>query len=182
MKHHAWLFALAAALALDAAGTMEGQDTARVIPTSLARTLAEAARDFPTGLPVFLVARVPFPQRVVAGFPTRAQAQFLATRLGTEFEVFGPFRTPLDTFNLAPAGIDSVLVFPRESGQPVKLTFAALCSVDALFFSRAAMIKFMAPYYFDRYGLRVTDSLMERVGKTSCHCQGTVPCWPPLTN
>ncbi len=173
------------------------QDTTAT-PTSLARVLAEAARDFPTGAPVYLVARLRFPEYVIGGFPTRAQAVRMAQMSGPGFGAFGPYVTPLDSVAAALTMIDSILVFRRSPGGKERIFVPTPCRVDALFFTQAAWVKFLIPRYTDLYGPQIVDSISLGLGPFDmpgpstgadapgrsrnyrCHCGGTVWCWPPV--
>jgi hypothetical protein len=147
------------------------------MPTSLARVLAEAARDFRTGRPVYLVATLRFPQYVVGAYPTRAEADSVAADSGSGYGAFGPYVTPRDEVKPNAVTVDSVVVYLRTSGGSRRLKVSP--NVDALFLTPAAMDKFLVPYYAGLYGPEVANLLREQAMiqiRPPCHWAGSIPC------
>jgi hypothetical protein len=169
----------AAAIGFVVPGSIGAQEA---MPTSLARVLAEAARDFRTGAPVYLVARVRTPQYVIGAFPDSIEARRLAIRSGSGFRVYGPYTTPADSLVPAVGVIDSVTVFWRTGPVTYDLPcpkIGAGLGTDALFFTAAAWEKFLIPYYSNLYGPEVGELLRQQPPPVLCHCYGTLPCGEP---
>ncbi len=176
MRSRTGLPIVAVVLLLGMVGSAAAQDTTRATPTSLARVLAEAARDFRTGAPVYLVAARRFPEYVVGGFPTRARADRVAADSGAGYGVFGPYLTPRDVVSPDSTAIDSVVVFLREPGGTQRVKLGP--GVDALFLNQAAVDKFLVPYYSSLYGPMAATLMRQQAmaRPPACHIGGTIWC------
>jgi len=149
-------------------------DTA--VSATMLRVLAEAADQFRTGRPIFLVADHRFPYNVSGPFASFEEANRVRADSGSTFGVFGPYVTPAD---------------PVDSVQVVKVRVTVRTprgqrefdvdpkNIDALFFSNSAVHKFLLPYYTSIYGpeyaLKLAQLLLPK--KPPGHCLSRA-CYP----
>ncbi len=162
------------------------QDSVPPLSAALLRRLAAAADGYRTGEPVYVVASYEFPYTVVGVVGTRDSALIKARAYGRPAAVFGPYVTPPD-FGRAPTlllmvhvrptvwgndsappwreqDIDSVAVtvYHRSRRTWHKVTHGL--DDDAIFFTLAAIDKFVLPYYTQLYGPAYADSLRRSLG------------------
>ncbi|HEX2191486.1 MAG TPA: hypothetical protein VHG51_21420 [Longimicrobiaceae bacterium] len=130
------------------------------ISAAMARRLAEAADGFRSGKPVYLVVDYEDPERVrsfegegAREAAERARREGEAAGEGSRLGVFGPFLTEGDPPGAAGAEVLDVTIRVRlPDGSTRTETFGGT-EVDALFWSRAAVDKFVVPYYAAARGL-----------------------------
>ena len=121
-------------------------------PASLVRRLAEAADGYRDGNNRFVVASRRFPHTVRGVFLTDAEARVEATRAGSDYGVFGPFRTlddPADEVVANPDQRVAEVIVIYRNGE--RRQYGA-DSVDAIFWGLAAFDKFIAPYLTSVFG------------------------------
>jgi hypothetical protein len=121
-------------------------------PASLIRRLAEAADGFRDGRDKYVVADRHFPHNVLLVSDSLDQAQDSLSRsdvpAGSDYRVYGPFRTPADTDYVTRDEIDSVVVW-TASGEHKSYKGK---EYDALFWGVTAFDKFVTPYLTVVYG------------------------------
>jgi hypothetical protein len=151
-------------------------DTSQAISSSLARVLAEVARDFHTGRPIYLVATLKPPHYVTGRYDSQTEAETAAraaTAAGDTSGAFGPFETPLDIVRQGAASIDSVVIYTRAPSGAQRITLTMGDDVDALFLTPAAIDKFLIPYYAQLYGPDVAaqyrTNILAGVPPGTCH-------------
>lgn len=129
------------------------------ISAALARRLAEAADGFRSGKPVYLVADYDAPARVLSfegeGAEAAAEKAKREAAGGARLGVFGPFLTEPDA---GPGGaarpeVLDVTVRVRLADGTTRTETIAGSEADALFWTRAAVDKFVVPYYAGALGL-----------------------------
>jgi hypothetical protein len=122
------------------------------------RVLAEIADEFRTGAPVFLVAAFAFLHTVIGGVPSRAAADSARAAAGPGHGVFGPYVTPADQI---PDSVPKVISVRLEIQTPQgkQVVDVDPDTVNALFFTQAAVDKFAIPYYSRVYGPEYASKL-----------------------
>jgi len=171
------LIVLIALLATARSGA--AQDTAA--SATMLRIIGEAADQFRTGRPVWLVADYRFPHRVKGPFATRDAARLAARDPSAALGVFGPYVTARDSSADSGSRIVSVRVVLRAAGGTETTVDVNPAEVDALFFTMAPFDKFVIPYYSRLYGpefaLRLRDYAMLTIRRPKGHCT-SVTCEP----
>jgi len=155
------------------------QDTKTVSATML-KVLGEAADGARTAQPVFFVADYRFPHQVVGPFDSLAQAQRVQTDSGTNFGIFGPYTTRKDPAPSGGSRIIGITITVARGAHRDTLTVDPQ-KVDALFFSAAAIDKFVIPYYGRTYGSEYAQKLRTRLaplGIILCHIKPSYICMP----
>ena len=122
------------------------QQPSSPLSAPLLRRLAEAADGYRTGKAVYVVASVRAPYTVRGVFEADSQATIEARKAGPSYSVFGPYVTPRDEFKEAPAEILDITVKIQTAKGPVSVTVNPK-EYDAMFWSVAAVDKFLVPYY-----------------------------------
>lgn len=161
-------------------------DTSRVISTTLARVLAEAADGYRTGMPIWIVASVGPDYDIRGVFDNTVDALAAIPRGDTTgYEVFGPFVSDLD-FGLPPmffglchspptryrpcypvwegpsvpmADIELIRVTAFADDRELVTWEMTPDEVDAIFFSLSAVDKFVILYYTSVFGLSYAEDL-----------------------
>ena len=119
---------------------------------SLVSRLAEAADGIRTGNDIWFIARPdPHPDtrhEVKGHFNTEQDAITAKTAHGSNFEVYGPFHTPKDPDYDRTETIEKVVLHmkPLGGGATRELCLSGQ-DYDAVFWSMAAVDKFVVPYY-----------------------------------
>lgn len=153
----------------------------------LLKRLAEALDGNRTGDPVFIVASYDSLSPVRGVFPTRADANALAHRLGTSYDVFGPFVAANEprmlkvckhdgTYSYAepicPEPPDVLLANVAEISLHIVTTDGHTRDIpvgrttDALFLSLPAVDKFMIPYYARVIGVDAAAALRASIARS----------------
>lgn len=177
----AWTLPFGLGLAAVVPAALPGQDTTATAPTvpsaTMARVLAEAADQYRTGRPIYLVADYRFPHSVAGPFTSAAVARRDQADSGATFGVFGPFLTRPDPPSDSTPRLVSVTIVVETPGG--RETIAVDPKVDALFFTMPAVDKFMIPYYARVYGTEYASILRDRamLRRPVCHL-GSKSCWP----
>lgn len=121
-------------------------------PASLVRRVAEAADGFRDGKDKYVVADRKFPHDVLLVSNTLGEARDSLSHSkvppGSDYRVYGPFRTPADTEYVKRDEIDSVVVWTASGARK---TYSGK-SYDALFWGATAFDKFVTPYLTVVYG------------------------------
>lgn len=134
----------------------------QAVSAALARRLAEAADGFRSGKPVYLVADRGDPARVQAfegegarEAAERARREWEARGDGARPGVFGPYLTEPDPTPGGRAGPEvlEVTVRVRLPDGTTRTETLDGAEVDALFWTRSAVEKFVLPYYAGAQGL-----------------------------
>jgi hypothetical protein len=117
-------------------------------PASLLRRVAEAADGYRDGEDKFVLADRRFPHKVLGVFDSLAQAQDSLSRSkppeGSEYKVYGPFRTPPDSGYVEKAGDEIVEVIVVRADKTRRSYDGR--KYDAMFWGMTAFDKFVAPY------------------------------------
>jgi hypothetical protein len=162
--------------------TPAAADSARPMPASLLRRLAEAVDGYRSGDALWVVAAWHFPHDVAGVFASRAQATEAVRRRGLDYAVFGPYYAPPDsgnemmlysvrpcpglhepdswcpdtTFSLNQAvplaNIQDITITIHAKTGPAVERVLTPGEVDAVFFTLSAIDKFVMPYYTRVYG------------------------------
>jgi hypothetical protein len=132
------------------------------LDAGLARRLAEAADCFRDGKYHYFICRTapPYDLNYTRGydsdFDANKDALQAKTELGTEYEIFGPYKTELKeapTFDY-----DSIqLGFFKNQQLVYTQTFDG--DVDALILSMSAFDKFLLPYYLRLYDIQIASEM-----------------------
>ncbi len=173
---------------LVAAATASAQDSTRVPTVTLLKRIAEAVDSRRTGRSVFVVTNMDS-MNVTAVVDTRGDADAIVSRLGSRYDVQGPFRTGIDLGpieDIVPAdcvhdGFMSVmrtkicnddiirlrdvaamsLVLTKRDG--TSRTISLPLSTNAIFLNLSAWDKFVFPYYEKIIGLEATAAWRDRI-------------------
>jgi hypothetical protein len=117
-------------------------------PASLLRRVAEAADGYRDGTDKYVLADRKFPHHVLGVFDSLAQARDSLSRSkprdGSEYKVYGPFRTPPDAGYVERAGEEIVEVIVVRADKTRKSYDGR--KYDAMFWGMTAFDKFVAPY------------------------------------
>ena len=166
------LFALATAAAAAAQSTSLTHPTGPESPVTalLLKRIGEAVDGYRSGGPVWVVAQIRFPNDVAGVFESKDDADALSQRSGARLEVFGPFTTTSD-FNGKRLFATQPLMKPLKSAFDILVEAVPLDSVtgvevvvrtrdgyshtheydprtlEALFFTMAAVDKLLIPYH-----------------------------------
>ncbi|MEO6057404.1 MAG: hypothetical protein ABIQ49_11235 [Gemmatimonadales bacterium] len=145
------------------------------VPASLLRRVAEAADGLRDGNEWYVVADRAFPHAILGVFPTSAAAvDSVARAAGTEWEVFGPFKTTENPPYEA-AHADDVIEVIVVTSQGQKHYDGT--RIDAIFWGLTAFDKFVAPYLTAVGGVRYAAEQRElyRQGKSPLANSKAIP-------
>lgn len=168
--------------------TASAQDSTRVPTVTLLKRIAEAVDSRRTGRSVFVVTNVDS-MNVTAVIPSRVDAEALLSRLGSRYDIHGPFRTGVDLGSIEDFvppdcvhdGFRSVmranicnddvinlrnvaemsLVLRNRDGTGRTITLPP--STNAIFLNLSAWDKFVFPYYEKIIGLDSTAAWRDRI-------------------
>jgi len=121
------------------------------ITASLLKRLGEAADGYRTGADIWCAAEIAFPHELEV-FPTEQEAKQYCSQQGTQYEVFGPYCTPVDARKAVSGRVLNIKV-TVESGGTTKDIDIDPNEVDALFWGESSADKFVFPYYTSLYGV-----------------------------
>ncbi len=154
------------------------QDSARALPASLLRRLAEVTDGQGISGRVYIVARYAFPHEVLGVFQDRVRADAVVAR-GQGLGLFGPFETTIplppkffvggcvhdgtkSAYGICPQrtaalpDVRSITLITRlQNGDSISVTYPGP-TIDAVFFTLDAMDKFAFPYYTRLVGVEET--------------------------
>jgi len=153
--------------------TIAAQPPRRLPDPVLLKRLAESLDGNRTGTPVFIVASYDSLSPVRGVFTARPDAEALARRLGSSYDVFGPYVAARETAYWRPCQHDGVMSIaepicpfpPILYSDIVDVTLRVRTTdghtrdipvgrnIDALFLSLPAVDKFMIPYYARTIGI-----------------------------
>ena len=149
--------------------------SASPVSATLLRVVAEAADGYRTGEPTYFVAEYRFPHSVRGPYKTLADARNAVTR---GYGVFGPYTTPPDEQKETVRVVRVTLSVLNEKGVRTESEVKLDSAVDALFLTRAAVDKFLVPYYVRVYGPdgpRFAERLQKQITPL-CHLYTSIPC------
>ncbi len=129
---------------------------AQAEPASLLRRLAEAADGFRDGRDKYVVADHEFPHHVLLVANTLREARDSLSRShlpkGSDYRLYGPFRTPVDT-GLVAKSEDEVVEVIVVTASGKRKSYDGR-KYDAMFWGVPAFDKFVAPYLTAVYGVK----------------------------
>jgi hypothetical protein len=148
------------------------QQSTRMPSPVLLKRLGEAVDGHRTGRPVYVVASYDFPHPVTGVFERQRDARTQADSAGRSFDVFGPYQTVRDPGEFAAfimrcvhdgrtsmygppycpnriivplADVESIMLSVRVRDSTISVALPR--ETDAVFFTLAAIDKFVVPYY-----------------------------------
>ena len=176
------------ALAVSVATSVAAQEPTRSPSPPLLRRLAEAVDGHRTGRPVWVVASHDSLNPVRGVLSDRPSADRLARRLGSSYDVFGPYLSPRElasaymVVNCVHDGTVSIMtpycpgpIIPRQNVDSMSLTIFVRGGatrrmpidpgVDAVFLSLPAIDKFAIPYYSRVVGIEAAAAMRSQIAQ-----------------